>query len=249
MSCPRFFAASPIPHIPPPPHSFTLDARAAAHVRVLRLREGDAITLFDGHGGEWQALINAIGKRDVAVTLTQHQAIERESPLSITLVQALATGDKMDWIIQKATELGATAIQPVQTQRATAKLNAERAEKRAEHWHGVAIAACEQCGRNRIPSIHHVMDFSDWLAAPFAGFRLLLQPGAPGLDTVSADQHTALIIGPEGGFTEDEIRAAQRAGATAVSFGPRVMRTETAGIALLAAMQAIAGDGTQGARC
>jgi 16S rRNA (uracil1498-N3)-methyltransferase len=248
MSCPRFFVASPIPPAPPP-RPIALDARASAHVRVLRLNAGDSITLFDGAGGEWQAQIDAVGKRDVDVTLLRHDAIERESPLAITLVQALATGDKMDWIMQKATELGVHAIQPVQTQRATAKLNADRAEKRAEHWQGVAVAACEQCGRNRIPSIHRVMDFSDWLAAPFAGSRLLLQPGAPGLATMSADQHTAIIIGPEGGFTEDEIHAAERAGAAAVSFGPRVMRTETAGLAMLAAMQAIAGDGTQGTRC
>lgn len=242
MSVPRFFVASPIPSAPPPPRAFTLTAEAATHVRVLRLREGDAITLFDGHGGEWLARIDAIGKRDVDVTLTLHDAIERESPLAITLVQALATGDKMDWIIQKATELGVAAIQPIQTQRATAKLNADRAEKRAEHWQGVATAACEQCGRNRVPVIHRVQDFAAWLKTPFHGTRWLLQPSAPGLSTATITAPIALIIGPEGGFTEDEIAAASRAGVTAASFGPRVMRTETAGLALIAALQAKAGD-------
>jgi 16S rRNA (uracil1498-N3)-methyltransferase len=242
MSRPRFFVASPILQASSP-RAFTLDARASTHVRVLRLNLGDAITLFDGAGGEWQARIDAIGKRDVDVTLLQHEAIERESPLAITLVQALATGDKMDWIIQKATELGVHAIQPIQTQRATAKLTAERAEKRAEHWQGVAIAANEQCGRNRLPAIHRVQDFAAWLNQPFTGTRWLLQPGAPGLSGATiAAAPIALIIGPEGGFTDDEIAAATRAGVTPVSFGPRVMRTETAGLALIAALQAKAGD-------
>lgn len=242
MSRPRFFVASPISHTPALPRALTLTAEAATHVRVLRLREGDAITLFDGRGGEWQARIDAIGKRDVDVTLTEHDAIERESPLAITLVQALATGDKMDWIIQKATELGVATIQPIQTQRATAKLNAERADKRAEHWRGVAIAACEQCGRNQVPVIQRVQDFSAWLKAPFSGTRWLLQPGAPGLHESAATAPIALIIGPEGGFTDDEIAEATRAGVSPVSFGPRVMRTETAGLALIASLQAKAGD-------
>ncbi len=237
---PRFFVTAPIARDAALPCAFTLDARASTHVRVLRLREGETITLFDGEGGEFVARIETIGKRDVGVTLLQHAAIERESPLAITLVQALATGEKMDWIIQKATELGVAAIQPIQTQRATAKLNAERADKRAEHWQGVAIAACEQCGRNRVPIIHRVLDFGAWLRTPQTGPRVLLHPGAPAqLPTSTA---TSIVIGPEGGFTQDEIVDAERAGVGAISFGPRVLRTETAGMAVMAAMQALAGD-------
>jgi 16S rRNA (uracil1498-N3)-methyltransferase len=225
----------------PLPRALTLDARAAMHVRVLRLREGASITLFDGEGGEFLARLDAFGKRDVEVSLLQHAAIERESPLAITLVQALATGDKMDWIIQKATELGVAAIQPIQTQRATAKLSADRAEKRALHWQGVAIAACEQCGRNRLPIIQPVLDFGAWLRTAPTGPRVLLHPDAPAdVPTAAA---TSIVIGPEGGFTHDEIIDAQQAHVRAISFGPRVLRTETAGMAVIAAMHALAGGG------
>jgi 16S rRNA (uracil1498-N3)-methyltransferase len=230
--------------------AFSLDERAAGHLRVLRLDEGEVVTLFDGQGGEFTATITNIAKREVQVNLLEHLAIERESPLAITLVQALATGDKMDWIIQKACELGASAIQPVQTARATTRLNADRADKRALHWQGVATAACEQCGRNQVPLIHPVLDFPVWLARPHPGRRLILHPAADQdlignrhlADAATAANGVALLVGPEGGFAPEELAAALRAGVEAVQFGPRILRTETAGMAALAALQMAFGD-------
>ena len=244
IHAPRFFIATQLPRAIAFPVLAALDEKVSQHIRVLRLSEGESITLFDGHGGEFAATIAAIGKREVSVQLQTHHAIERESPLNITLVQALATGDKMDWIIQKATELGVTSIEPVQTQRATVKLSAERVAKRAVHWQGVAIAACEQCGRNRVPLIAPVADLAEWIWRKADGLRLLLDPAAEialaGKTKTPAS--IVLMIGPEGGFTPDEVAAAIRAGVQAVRFGPRVLRTETAGIAALAALQAGMGD-------
>jgi len=239
---PRFFVAALIARDGALPRTIALDEPASMHLRVLRLREDELVTLFDGAGGEFAARILSIGKREVRVELNAHHGIERESNLSITLVQALATGDKMDWIIQKATELGVTAIQPVQTQRATAKLNAERAEKRAAHWQGVVSAACEQCGRNRLPKVHAVMDFSAWLRTPSAVPRVMLHPDAARGAWGKVRAPVAIIIGPEGGFAQDEIFDAERAGATLVSFGVRVLRTETAGLAAITALQTAAGE-------
>ena len=239
---PRFFNATPIGRGGVLPRSVALDEQASMHLRVLRLREDESVTLFDGLGGEFEARIVSIGKREVVAELRAHHAVERESNLDITLVQALATGDKMDWIIQKATELGVTAIQPIQTQRATAKLNAERAEKRAAHWQGVVSAACEQCGRNRLPKVHGVMDFSAWLKKPSAMPRIMLHPDAVQGTWSKVRAPVAIIIGPEGGFAQDEVFDAERAGVLLASVGRRVLRTETAGMAAITALQAVAGE-------
>jgi 16S rRNA (uracil1498-N3)-methyltransferase len=209
------------------------------------LQEGETVTLFDGLGGEFTAAVVAVSKREVLVNLIAQLPIERESQLNITLVQALATGDKMDWIIQKATELGVSAIDPIQTMRATAKLNAERADKRALHWQGVATAACEQCGRNRVPKVFPLLDFQAWLARKEHANRFILHPEADRnlLTAVKPiAEGLALLIGPEGGFAPEELAAAVRAGVQPVRFGPRVLRTETAGMAALAALQAVFGD-------
>jgi 16S rRNA (uracil1498-N3)-methyltransferase len=239
---PRFFVATSIARDGAFPRTLTLDEHASMHLRVLRLHEDEMVTLFDGAGGEFTARIVSIGKREVIVELRAHQNIEREPNLHITLVQALATGDKMDWIIQKATELGVAAIQPIQTQRATAKLNAERAEKRAAHWQGVVTAACEQCGRNRLPKVHGVMDFAAWLKKPSTVPRVMLHPDAARGAWSKVRAPVAIIIGPEGGFAQDEIFDAERAGVTLASFGVRVLRTETAGIAAITALQTISGE-------
>jgi 16S rRNA (uracil1498-N3)-methyltransferase len=239
---PRFFVAASITRDGTFPRTLALDEHASMHLRVLRLHEDEMVTLFDGAGGEFEARIVSIGKREVIVELNMHHAIERESNLNITLVQALATGDKMDWIIQKATELGVTAIQPVQTQRATAKLNAERAEKRAVHWQGVVTATCEQCGRNRLPKVHGVMDFSAWLRKPSTVPRVMLHPDTARGAWSKVRAPVAIIIGPEGGFAQDEIFDAERAGVTLASFGVRVLRTETAGLAAITALQTVAGE-------
>jgi 16S rRNA (uracil1498-N3)-methyltransferase len=239
---PRFFVAASIARDGIFPRAIALDEHASMHLRVLRLHENELVTLFDGAGGEFAARIISIGKREVVVELGAHHDIERESSLDITLVQALATGDKMDWIIQKATELGVTAIQPIQTQRATAKLHAERAEKRAIHWQGVVTAACEQCGRNRLPKVHGVLDFSAWLRKPTSTPRVMLHPDAPRGAWSKVRAPVAIIIGPEGGFAQDEIFDAERAGVTLASFGVRVLRTETAGLAAITALQTAAGE-------
>jgi 16S rRNA (uracil1498-N3)-methyltransferase len=240
------------------PYDVTLDDDAAQHVRVLRLAAGDAVTLFNGDGGEAEAAIATVEKRSVVVRINAWYDVSRESPINIVLVQSLAVADKMDWIVQKATELGVRAIVPMRAARATLKLDAERAEKRVAHWQGVAIAACEQCGRNTVPTIAAVQAMpeealSTGISKALAGGKThfaILHPEAEvslidwAKNCVSAQptDTLALLIGPEGGFDDAELARAARLGATRVRFGPRVLRTETAGIAAIAAINAVLGD-------
>jgi 16S rRNA (uracil1498-N3)-methyltransferase len=260
---PRFFSSAPLPRANFPA-IYTLDAAAAQHVRVRRLSVGDALTLFDGAAveprGEAAAVITAIDKKSVAVEISMWRTRSAESPIDVSLIQALAVGDKMDLIVQKAVELGAAEIVPLRAARATLKLDAERAEKRVAHWNAVAISACEQCGRNRVPSVSDVqslasaltrsgeqgrrtailhpqggISLSSWAAQAAQGTQVAQVAQAPGVPL-------ALLIGPEGGFTDQEIDQAIAQGATKVTFGPRTLRTETAGLAALAAIQAILGD-------
>ncbi|AMS31290.1 hypothetical protein AEM42_00740 [Betaproteobacteria bacterium UKL13-2] len=263
---PRFFSSAPLPRANFPA-IYTLDAAAAQHVRVRRLSVGDALTLFDGAAveprGEAAAVITAIDKKSVAVEISMWRTRSAESPIDVSLIQALAVGDKMDLIVQKAVELGAAEIVPLRAARATLKLDAERAEKRVAHWNAVAISACEQCGRNRVPSVSDVQSLEGALAKTGEQGRrtAILHPqGGISLSSwaaqaVQAVQGTqvaqvaqapgvplALLIGPEGGFTDQEIDQAIAQGATKVTFGPRTLRTETAGLAALAAIQAILGD-------
>ena len=228
------------------PATIEVGEEVARHLAVLRLQPGSDISLFDGGGGEFAARIGVIGKRSASVDLRVFDPVERESPLSVTLVQALATSDKMDLIVQKAVELGAFAIQPVASERATLKLSGERAEKRAAHWQAIARAACEQCGRNRVPVVSEVLALADWLALPAAGTRILMHPQAevslPVLAAASPRQPIHVLVGPEGGFSAREVAMAAEHGVQACRFGPRVLRTETAGLAALAALNAVAGD-------
>lgn len=224
----------------------TLAPEAAHHaLRVLRLRRGDAVILFDGNGGEWPGeLIDLAG--EVAVSLSAWREVEREPALAVTLAQALLVGEKMDWALQKAVELGVAAIQPLATKRSVVRLNEERAEKRSRHWQRVAISACEQCGRNRLPLLAPLAPLPDYLAGlgqPGAT-RLLLSPhGGQRLSALSRPAGAVtLLVGPEGGFEESEEEAARLVGFQAVSLGPRVLRTETAGLAALAAIMALWGD-------
>ena len=242
MSTPRF-------HVPVPlTVATTLDLpEAAAHhaARVLRLHGGDAVTLFNGTGGEYAARITAIGKRGVTVAIERHDPVERESPLPVTLVQALSSGERMDLTIQKAVELGVARIVPVESERCVVRLKGERAEKRVAHWRQVAISACEQCGRNRIPEIRMISPLEVWLAAEKNdALRWLLLPGAHTAlrDLPRPQKPIELLVGPEGGLTDAEADAAHRAGYQPVRLGPRVLRTETAAPALLAAVQALWGD-------
>jgi len=220
---------------------------AAAHhaTRVLRLAVGDARTLFTGRGGEYAATLAHVDKRGASVRLDGFDAAEREAPLAVTLVQGIAAADAMDYAVRKAVELGVAALQPVTTARSVPLPAGERGERRAAHWQQVAIAACEQCGRNRVPPVHKPLPLRDWLAArDRAAAAVLLSPAATAtLATLPPPQAALdLVVGPEGGLAPDEVAAAERAGVVAVRFGPRVLRTETAGVAALAAVQALWGD-------
>lgn len=223
---------------------FELPEALAHHaVRVLRLRDGEAVVLFDGLGGEADATLVVEGRR-VSARLGARRDTERESPLQVVLVQALAAGDKMDWVVQKAVELGVSAIQPVQAERSVLRLAGERADKRVAHWQQVAVAACEQCGRNRIPALRALQPVTHWLAAHRDALNYVLAPGgAASFGEEAAPQGTVhLLVGPEGGWSDAEMAAFDAAGCRRVRLGPRVLRTETAGLAAIAALQARWGD-------
>lgn len=226
-----------------PGTTLTLPETASAHlVRVLRLGLGDAVVVFNGDGFDYEGRIVALGKRGVEVELMSRHAVATESPLRITLVQAIARGEKMDWVLQKATELGVAAIVPVVTERTEVKLDAERSSKRSAHWRGVIAAACEQSGRARLPTLAAPLPLRDWLASHDAP-GWFLDPGAGGsLAALPVADAYSLVIGPEGGLGERDLGALQAAGYSGVKFGPRVLRTETAGPAAIAALQALHGD-------
>jgi 16S rRNA (uracil1498-N3)-methyltransferase len=213
---------------------------------VLRLREGDAVEIFDGNGNECQGRIIEISGRRVMVGNLSTTDTDRESPLQVVLAQALASSEKMDWVIQKATELGVAEIQPLNTERSVAKLSAERVEKRIEHWQQVAISACEQCGRNLLPQIHVPLDIMVWLQQMKDSSDkkfVLLPEGAASFPSQARPQgRIILLIGAEGGFTQAENDAAQRCGFASIRMGARVLRTETAAIAGLATLQTLWGD-------
>ncbi|HEX7810682.1 MAG TPA: 16S rRNA (uracil(1498)-N(3))-methyltransferase [Burkholderiales bacterium] len=223
----------------------------AAHhaARVLRLEAGDAVVLFDGLGGEFEARITRMERGDVHVKTGAHRDVERESRIEVTLVQGLSSGDRMDFTLQKAVELGVGAIQPVATERSVVKLRDERAQRRVEHWQNLVISACEQCGRNRIPSVAPVLAYDAWAAQlvhplPEGEARLLLSPQAPVSlhELRSVPARLTLLAGPEGGLAPGELQIAGSRGFTPVRLGPRILRTETAAVAALAAIQALWGD-------
>ena len=214
-------------------------------VRVLRLREGDECVLFNGDGHDYTARIRAIGKRSIEAEVVTSTRLHNDSPLAITLLQGIARGEKMDLILQKATELGVNAIVPVQSERSEVKLDGARAEKRLAHWRGVVAAACEQCGRARIPQVSPPMSLTD--AAAIDGLpqsRHLLSPLADtGIDAVEpAMAALALAIGPEGGWSPRDLQSLADAGFSGLRLGPRILRTETAGLAAIAALQMRLGD-------
>ncbi|QWT44939.1 16S rRNA (uracil(1498)-N(3))-methyltransferase [Azospira inquinata] len=243
MNAPRFFCPLPLSQgalVALPPF-------AARHaVRVLRLAEGDCLTLFNGEGGEYLGVIQSTGKDQVQVRLEDYQAVERESLLDLVLVQAVQGADKMDFTVQKAVELGVSRFQPVASRRSVVRLAGERADKRVEHWRGVAVSACEQCGRNRVPAVEGVLTLEKYLARPAAPdtLRLVLSPGgATALCQLPRPQGAVeLLVGAEGGLAPEEVAQAQGAGFLPLVLGPRVLRTETAGLAALAAIHALWGD-------
>ena len=225
---PRFFCTEPIQQNA----TITLDARVAQHVRVLRLREGEAVTLFDGAGGEVPATLGRIDKREVLASTSTRINVERELSRAITLYPALIANDRFDWLLQKATELGVAAIATVYSERSQRIPGA--IEKRAEHWRGVAIAACEQCGRNRIPDIHAPIALSEALASLAVQSSILLdaEAGAVGASAMVASS-SAVFIGPEGGFSPSELEALRKRCDHRLRLGPTILRAETAAIASL----------------
>lgn len=224
-----------------------LPASAARHaLRVLRLKVGDRVTLFNGDGRQYAACLLAGGERQACARIDTAAAPERESPLRLTLVQAMARGEKMDWVVQKATELGAVRIVPVVSTRSEVRLDAARGEKRVDHWRAIAIAACEQSGRNVLPVVAAPLALEAFLATdtePTPG-RWALQPGQPGgLRSLGALPPVMTVaVGPEGGFDAGDLSRLYAAGYRELTLGPRILRTETAGIAALAALQAVYGD-------
>jgi 16S rRNA (uracil1498-N3)-methyltransferase len=241
MPTPRFYLDQPLAagarfSLPPGP------ARHAA--RALRLGVGDPISLFNGEGGEFAARIERIHKDEVAVTVGGFADVERESPLRVMLAQGISGGERMDYTLQKAVELGVTAIQPIAAKRSVVKLAGERVERRVAHWQAVVASACEQCGRNRVPVVAPPLSLADWLGRQPPARLLFLSPQAAKrlAELPPPDATDCLVAGPEGGFEADELAALDAARAVAVRLGPRVLRTETAALAALAAMQALWGD-------
>jgi 16S rRNA (uracil1498-N3)-methyltransferase len=224
-----------------------VEGTAANHItRVLRLRAGQPLTLFNGNGAEYAATILELHRDAVVVEVGQEQAMNRESPLPLTLAQGISRGGRMDWILQKATELGGSRIVPVFTERSVVRLDAKQAERKLQHWRAIAIAACEQCGRNTVPEIAPPTDVFEYLGHGVAPHttRLLLSPTSDvSMDEVGVSTAgVTVLIGPEGGLTETEQEVALRSGFTSVRMGPRVLRTETAAIAALTILQHRFGD-------
>jgi 16S rRNA (uracil1498-N3)-methyltransferase len=221
--------------------SLALPAGAARHVQVLRMQPGQSLTLFNGEGGEFDAVVTQMGRSDVQVDVGAHHAIEREAPQAVHLAVVMPANDRMDWLVEKAAELGAASIQPLHAARSVLRLQGDRATKKTAHWQAVAIAACEQCGRNRVPTVHPVRELSAWLAQTAradTSVRLLLtlRDGAQGLRQVPAGAAVTLLNGPEGGLNSDEEDVALAAGFAPLTLGPRILRAETAPLAALAAL-------------
>ncbi|MEK8051614.1 16S rRNA (uracil(1498)-N(3))-methyltransferase [Ideonella sp. DXS22W] len=232
-----------------PGAEIALPPNATRHVQVLRLQPGDALTLFDGTGGQWQAEVLAMGRREVTARAIAHEALEVELAQAVTLAPGMPANERMDTLIEKATELGATAIAPLVTERSVLRVAGERAERKAQHWQAVAVSACEQSGRNRVPPIAAPQTLAAWLpgalgaaGAGARGLQLSLDTTAPPLrqvlDAAAPGTHWVLLSGPEGGLSPAEQAAAEKAGFQPVSLGPRVLRADTAPLAALAVIAA-----------
>jgi len=227
--------------------SCTLAEDSAHHaVHVLRLRSGDDVTLFNGRGGEYPGRISSIQRLQISVDVLEHRAIERESPLHVVLVQGVSSGERMEFTIRKAVELGVAEIRPLLAAGSVARPKGERAAARQGHWQKIAIAACEQCGRNRIPAVHPLVEASAYRPQSEEGaVRVLLSPGSElrfSKFIEGKSERFVLAAGPEAGFTAQEEAALLDAGFVPVKLGPRVLRTETAALAALAALNALRGD-------
>ncbi|MBA4267644.1 MAG: 16S rRNA (uracil(1498)-N(3))-methyltransferase [Comamonadaceae bacterium] len=223
--------------------NLSLPANAARHVQVLRMQPGQSITLFNGEGGEWDATITRMGRSEVEALLGAHQVTDREPVRAVHLAVGMPANDRMDWLVEKATELGVASIQPLHTAHSVLRLSGERAVKKQVHWQSVAVAACEQCGGNRVPVVHAVSDLTSWLSASSSAAIsravLSLGTGTQALKTLlqnkPADEAVLFLNGPEGGFSPAEDALARTAGFKPVNLGPRVLRAETAALAALVA--------------
>jgi 16S rRNA (uracil1498-N3)-methyltransferase len=235
---PRFYCPQPLL----PGATIDLPDAVAHHLHVVRQQPGDELVLFNGEGGQVRARLLEVGKRRASAEVINHEAIEAELPWHVTLAQGLPEGSKMDWIVEKAVELGVSAIQPLAARRSVVKLSGERADKRLAHWQAVVVAASEQSGRNRLAEVAPIEDFGRWIAQPSDVRRILLSPRATqslaAWTRETAPHAVCLLVGPEGGLSLEEEDAAIAAGARPLSMGPRVLRTETAGLAALAILAA-----------
>ena len=249
---PRFYCPAPLAT----GLAFGLPPGAARHVQVLRTQPGDVITLFNGEGGEFDATVTRMGRSDVEVEVGAHHAVEREASRAIHLLAGITANERMDWLVEKATELGVASITPLVAERSVLKLKGERADKKRAHWQAVAVAAAEQCGRNRVPEVHAAVTLTEWLKQAAAGQRwvLSLSEGtqalskmtvaadaagaalAPGMTGAAGQPPVTVLSGPEGGLSPAEEAAALAAGFSPVTLGPRVLRAETAPLAVLAAL-------------
>ena len=233
---PRFYCPAPLAT----GLALSLPAGAARHVQVLRLQPGDVITLFNGEGGEFDATVTRMGRSDVDVEVGAHRAVEREAARAVHLLAGITANERMDWLVEKATELGVASITPLVAERSVLKLKGERAEKKLAHWQGVAVAAAEQCGRNRVPTVHPAVTLAEWVKKAPPGERWVLslsdgtRPLAHVHNAVQSPTPVTVLSGPEGGLSPAEESAALAAGFVPVSLGPRVLRAETAPLAVLA---------------
>lgn len=239
---PRFYSPEKLA----PGALIRLSDNAAVHAsRALRMKVGDSAVLFNGDGNDYPCELTYMSKSEVSVKVKSVSANTCESPLNITLIQAISSGDRMDFTIQKAVELGVTAIQPISSQRSVVKLSGERAEKRREHWQNVVISACEQCGRAFVPEVRPATSLAQWLGqSETAALRIMLSPGAP--QSLSELQKPSgniqMLIGAEGGLTEDEISLATTHQFTPIRLGKRILRTETAALTAISSLQTLWGD-------
>lgn len=241
MRIPRIHTDQPLK----PGAELSLSEQAATHVaRVLRLRPGAQVTLFNGDGGEFDATVELVSKKDVRVRVGEARDRDVESPLDLTLVQCISKGDRMDLTVQKAVELGVTKLIPVVSERTVVQLKGDREQRRMEHWRSIIRHACEQCGRNILPPMPDPVDLQDWLDRPPQGTGVVLDPTAgQGLGRLTpTDGKLVLLIGPEGGLAPRELEQVRAAGYQGVTMGPRIMRTETAALAALAVIQSLWGD-------
>jgi len=236
---PRFYCPAPLQT----GLALSLPPGVARHVQVLRMQPGDVITLFNGEGGQFEATVTRMGRSDVDVEVGVHHPVEREAPCQVHFLAGITANERMDWLVEKATELGAASITPVMAERSVLKLKGERADKKLAHWQGVAVAAAEQCGRNRVTRIDNACTLAQWLAqhpaSAGSGVRLVLSLSdgtRPLAEAVQGQMDVTLLSGPEGGLSPAEEALALSAGFVPVTLGPRVLRAETAPLAVLAAL-------------